>query len=123
MFWWRRKKKKIEDSPSEDPADRREFRRIKKDLMLSITPVDRPPAMGLSVDVSEGGVRLQCVGVELAVDQLVEIAITAARDTKIFIGRVVRIYDLDGHSMEVGVAFEDVDADDQQFLREHVIES
>ncbi len=123
MLWWSKKKRPQRDeTEGGEDSDRRQFPRIKKDLMLCITPIDHPQAMGLTVDLSEGGVRMQCVGLDLSVDQHVEIAITAARDTRVFTGRVVRIYELDDHSREYGVAFENVDDAELQFLKDHVLE-
>lgn len=94
------------------PGDeRRAHSRVEAEEMIGINADDSAQVIGLSVDLSRSGMRLQCVGLELRVGQMVEVSLTVERTTCIVAGRIVRVIDLDGHTLEVGIAFVDLDDD------------
>ncbi len=99
--------------------DRRKYPRVRTDSLVSIRRLETPPpALAHALDLSLGGVRFQCVGVELELNEVVSVTLTLGDRTATVIGKLVRVTDLDAFTQEVALAFLVADDSTQALLRE-----
>ena len=98
--------------------DRRKYRRVETESIMSVAHVDAPTALATTVDVSRGGIRFQCVGLEVEVGQTIRVELTLEDQTLNVIGTLVRVTELDAFAQDVALAFSDVDPDTQQLLED-----
>ena len=104
-----------------DPNDdRRKYPRVHTDAVVSIARIEAPSSLGHAMDLSEGGIRFQCVGVELDLADVVRVTLTLGTDTIEIVGRLVRLVELDAFTQEVALAFLDVDAEADEVLKRHL---
>lgn len=104
-----------------DPTDdRRKYPRIHTDAVVSIARIETSTSLGHAMDLSQGGIRFQCVGVELDLADVVRVTLTLGSDTIDVVGRMVRVVDLDAFTQEVALAFLDVDAAADEVLTRHL---
>ena len=105
----------------QDPNDdRRKYPRVHTDAVVSIARIETPTSLGHALDLSQGGIRFQCVGVELDLEDVVRVTLTLGCDTIDVVGVLVRIVELDAFTQEVALAFLDVDAHADEVLRHHL---
>jgi hypothetical protein len=105
-----------------DDVDRRKFPRVHTDSVVSISRVDTPASLGHALDVSLGGIRFQCVGVELELGDVVSVVMTLGRETLEVKGELLRVTDLDAFTQEVALGFTEVDPEALEILKEHLPE-
>jgi hypothetical protein len=98
--------------------DRRKYPRVRTDSLVSIRRIETPPQLAHALDLSLGGIRFQCVGVELELDQVVSVTLTLGDRTATVVGKLVRVTDLDAFTQEVALAFLVADDATQALLRE-----
>jgi PilZ domain len=96
--------------------DRRKYPRVRTESLVSIARVDTREALAQALDVSIGGIRFQCVGLEVELGESLRVLLTIGDRTVSVVGRLVRVTELDGFSQEVALAYTEVDADTQRFL-------
>ncbi len=110
------------DTP-QDGVDRRKYQRVRTDSIVSISRLDTLEVLGHAVDLSLGGIRFQCVGIELEFGENVRVALTLGDRTLIVVGRLVRVTDLDAFTQDVALAFLEANDDAQALLRETLPEA
>jgi hypothetical protein len=99
--------------------DRRKFPRVRTDSVISIARLDPPPtALAHAIDLSLNGIRFQCVGVELALGDILRVTLTLGDETVTVEGQLVRVTDLDPFTQEVALAFLSLDDESQRVLNE-----
>lgn len=96
--------------------DRRKYPRVHTESLVSIARVDTREALAQAMDVSIGGIRFQCVGLEVELGELLRVLLTIGDRTVSVVGRLVRVTDLDGFTQEVALAFTEVDPETLRFL-------
>lgn len=96
--------------------DRRKYPRVRTESLVSIARVDTRQALAQALDVSIGGIRFQCVGLEVELGELLRVLLTIGDRTLSVVGRLVRVTELDGFTQEVALSFTEIDADTLRFL-------
>ena len=96
--------------------DRRKYPRVQTESLVSIARVDAREALAQALDVSIGGIRFQCVGLEVEFGELLRVLLTIGDRTVSVVGRLVRVTELDGFTQEVALAYTEVDPETLRFL-------
>ena len=90
-------------------SDRRKYTRIGTDQVISFAPVDAQGLLGVSSDVSEGGIRFQAVGCEIDMGEVIRVTFNVGDRTVEAIGRVVWSTEIDPITLDVGLEFVEID--------------
>jgi hypothetical protein len=93
------------------PEDRRKYPRVRTDAVVAIRRMDDGLQLAHGVDLGIGGIRFQCVGLDLDPGQPVEVTLNLGDCTRSVIGQIVRCTDLDPFTQEIALAFVQVDPD------------
>jgi len=101
---------------SPNAADRRKYPRVRTESLVSIARVDRRESLAHALDVSIGGIRFQCVGLEVDLGETLRVQLTIGDRTILVEGQLVRVTDLDGFTQEVALSFTKVDPETLRFL-------
>ena len=108
---------------SDDPTDdRRKYPRLRTDAVISIMRVDEDPRLAEALDLSRGGIRFRCIGLELELDSLIRVNLRFGRQDATVLGKLVRITDLDPLMQEFALAFVEVDAATLELIEEELPE-
>jgi len=83
---------------------------------VSIARVDTRESLAHALDVSIGGIRFQCVGLEVDLGETLRVQLTIGSRTILVEGQLVRVTELDGFTQEVALAFTSVDPETLRFL-------
>jgi len=89
--------------------DRRKYRRIETDQVISFAPVDARDLLGVSRDVSSGGIRFEAVGCEVEMNEVLRVTFSVGQQTVVAIGRVAWATELDPLTLDVGIEFVEID--------------
>ena len=103
--------------------DRRKFPRVQTESLVSIARVHEREAHAHALDVSIGGIRFQCVGLEVDLGEELRVQLTIGDRTVSVIGKLVRVTELDGFTQEVALTFTEVDSETLSFLASHLPEA
>ncbi len=90
--------------------ERRKYRRIGTDQIISFAPVDTRDLLGgFSRDMSVGGIRFQAVGREIELGEVFRVTFNVGDQTVVAIGRVVWTTEIDPITLDVGLEFIEID--------------
>ena len=89
----------------ESMSDRRKYRRIATDQVISFAPVDTRDLLGVSRNVSVGGIRFEAVGCEINLGDDLRITFNIGEHTVVVVGRVVWATEMDPITTDVGIEF------------------
>jgi hypothetical protein len=92
-----------------NPKDRRKYRRIATDQVISFAPVERRDLLGVSRNVSPGGIRFEAVGCEINLGDVLRVTFNLGEHTVIAVGKVVWATETDPITMDVGIEFLEID--------------
>ena len=98
--------------------ERRKYRRIATDQVISFAAVDARDLLGVSRDVSSGGIRFEAVGCEIELGDLLRVTFNVGHRTIVAVGRVIWSTEIDPISTDVGLEFVEVDPAAQSMLDE-----
>ncbi len=70
-------------------SERRKYRRIGTDQVISFAPVDSRDLLGVSRDLSRGGIRFEAVGCEISLGDVLRVTFNVGDQTVIAVGNVV----------------------------------
>ena len=98
--------------------ERRKYRRIATDQVISFAPVSERDLLGVGRDVSSGGIRFEAVGCEIDLGDVLRITFNVGEQTVVATGRVIWSTEIDAISADVGIEFIDIDPVAQQLLEE-----
>ena len=101
-----------------EASDRRKYTRIGTDQVISFAPVDARGYLGVSTDVSPGGIRFQAVGCEIDMGEVIRVTFDVGDPTLEAIGRVVWATDVDPLTLDVGLEFMEIDPLDLQLIEQ-----
>jgi c-di-GMP-binding flagellar brake protein YcgR len=101
---------------SEETFDRRKYTRVMTESLVSIARVDAPSMLASALDLSAGGIRFQCVGLDLELGETIRVDLTLNEQTICVIGELVRVTDLDTFTQEVALSFLQVDPSAMRLL-------
>ena len=86
-------------------SDRRKYRRIATDQVISFAPVEARDLLGVSRNVSTGGIRFEAVGCEIELGDDLRITFNIGEHTVVVVGRVVWATEIDLITTDVGIEF------------------
>lgn len=99
-------------------SERRKYSRIPTDQVISFAPVDTSQRLGVSKNVSSGGIRFEAVGCEVSLGETLRVTFNVDDQTIEAVGRVVWATETDPITLEVGIEFIEIDPQAQQILDE-----
>jgi c-di-GMP-binding flagellar brake protein YcgR len=90
--------------------ERRKYRRIGTDQVISFAPVDARDLLGVSRDMSTGGIRFEAVGCEIELGEALRVTFNVGdQQTVVAIGRVAWLTKIDPITLDVGLEFIEID--------------
>ncbi len=89
--------------------DRRKYRRIATEQVISFAPVDQRDLLGVGRDVSAGGIRFEAVGCEIDLGDVLRITFNVGDQSVAAVGNVVWATELDPITTEVGIEFVEIE--------------
>ncbi len=98
---------------NEDTSDRRMYRRLSLEAVMG---VEIWGADAAAVDVSAGGIRFHCAGLDVRVGHKLRVQLTLQDQSFYLIGRVIRVVKVDATTQEVALAFSDIDLDLERLI-------
>jgi c-di-GMP-binding flagellar brake protein YcgR len=98
--------------------ERRKFRRIGTDQVVSYAPVDTRDLLGVSRDLSSGGIRFEAVGCEIELGEVLRMTFNVGDQTVVAIGRVAWSTEIDPLTLDVGLEFVEIDPEAVAMLDE-----
>jgi hypothetical protein len=98
--------------------ERRKYRRIGTDQVVSFAPVDARDLLGVSRDVSSGGIRFEAVGCEIDMGEVLRVTFSVGEQTVVAIGRVAWSTEIDPLTLDVGLEFVEIDPQAIELLDE-----
>ena len=98
--------------------ERRKYPRIATDQVISFSHVDAAERLGLSRDVSAGGLRFEAIACEIALGDVIRLTFQVSGEALEASGTVVWATELDAFATEVGVEFHDLDPRAPRLLAE-----
>ncbi len=103
-----------------DAAERRKYHRIATDQVISFSEIDQPQLLGVSKNVSTGGIRFEAVGVEINLGDVLRVTFRVADRTVVADGTVVWATDVDPITQEIGIQFHDIEPEAVELLEDTV---
>jgi PilZ domain len=103
--------------------ERRKYRRIATDQVISFAPVDERDVLGVGRDVSSGGIRFEAVGCEIDLGDVLRVTFNIGETTVVAVGRVIWSTEIDAISSDVGIEFVEIDPEAQQLIDELSIDA
>jgi c-di-GMP-binding flagellar brake protein YcgR len=91
-----------------DP-DRRKYRRISTDQVISFAHVDTRDLLGVSRNLSTGGIRFEAVGCEIELGDMLRVTFNIGDHTVVAIGKVAWSTEMDPITTDVGLEFIEID--------------
>jgi PilZ domain len=98
--------------------ERRKYRRIATDQVISFAPVDERDLLGVGRDVSPGGIRFEAVGCEIDCGDVLRVTFNVGSETVVAVGRVIWSTEIDAISLDVGIEFIEIDARAREMIDE-----
>ena len=104
--------------PKAEWKERRKYRRIATDQVISFAPVAERDVLGVGRDVSSGGIRFEAVGCEIDLGDVLRVTFNVADHTVVAVGRVIWSTEIDAISSDVGIEFIEIDPISQRMIEE-----
>ena len=96
--------------------ERRKYRRIGTDQVVSFAPVDTRDLLGVSRDLSSGGIRFEAVGCEIELGEVLRVTFCVGDQTVVAVGRVAWSTEIDPLTLDVGLEFVEIDPEAVEML-------
>jgi hypothetical protein len=107
----------------EDKSDRRKYRRLATDQVISFAPVDTRDLLGVSRNLSLGGIRFEAVGCEIDLGDVLRVTFNVGESTVVAVGRVVWSTEVDPITTDVGLEFVEIEDEAARLIEEILAES
>jgi len=91
--------------------NRRKYRRIGTDQVISFALVDTRDQLGVSRNVSPGGIRFEAVGCEINLGDVLRVTFNIGEHTAVAVGTVIWATEMDPITVDVGIEFLEIDPD------------
>ncbi len=101
-------------------AEQRKFHRIASDQVISFAEIDRPELLGVSKNISTGGISFEVMGVEINLGDILRVTFNVGDQAIVASGEVVWATDTDPITQEVGIEFHEIDARAIRLLEEAI---
>ena len=106
-----------------DPTfDGRRYLRVPNRSIVSVGRLDAREGLAHALDLSAGGIRFQCVGLDVEMKEILKVTLTLGDLTATFVGQIARVQDLDEFTQEVGLSFVKMDDELRRALIAHLPE-
>lgn len=92
-----------------DGSERRKYRRLGTDQIISFAEIDRPDRLAVGKNLSSGGIRFEAVGCEISLGDVLRVTFNIGSETVVATGNVVWATETDAFSMDVGIEFIEID--------------
>ena len=89
--------------------ERRKYRRIATDHVISFAPVEARDLLGVGRNISPGGIRFEAVGCEINLDDVLRVTFNVGDHTVVAVGRVTWATEMDPITTDVGLEFVEID--------------
>ncbi len=89
--------------------DRRKYSRLETDNVISFAQVDARDLLGVSRNISTGGIRFEAVGCEINLGDVLRVTFNLEDQTVVATGKVVWATETDPITIEVGLEFHEID--------------
>ena len=86
-------------------SDRRKYRRLATDQVISFAPVEARDLLGVSRNLSLGGIRFEAVGCEIDLDDVLQVTFNVGHETVVAVGKVAWSTEVDPITTDVGLEF------------------
>ena len=103
---------------SQPGKERRKYNRIATDQVISFAPVDRRDLLGVSRNLSSGGIRFEAVGCEIDLDEVLRVTFNVGDREVVAVGKVVWATEVDPITTDVGLEFLEIDPTALELLQE-----
>jgi hypothetical protein len=90
-------------------AERRKYQRIATDQVISFAPVETRDLLGVSRNLSIGGIRFEAVGCEINLGDTLRVTFNVGDHTVVAVGRVAWATEMDPITTDVGLEFLEID--------------
>ena len=100
--------------------ERRKYHRIATDQVISFAEVDRPDKLGVSKNLSTGGISFEAVGIEINLGDVLRVTFNVGDRTVVATGKVAWAVDTDPITQEIGIEFHEIDPDAVRLLEEAI---
>ncbi len=90
-------------------AERRKYSRLSTDHVISFAHVDTRDRLAVGKNLSEGGIRFEVVGCEIALGDYLKVTFNVGDHTVVATGQVVWATEIDPFTQDIGLEFSDVD--------------
>jgi hypothetical protein len=91
------------------PQERRKYQRIGTDQVISFAPVEARDLLGVSRNLSSGGIRFEAVGCEINLGDTLRVTFNVGDHTVVAVGRVAWATEMDPITTDVGLEFIEID--------------
>jgi hypothetical protein len=103
-----------------EERERRKYRRLATDQVISFAPVETRDLLGVGRNISAGGIRFEAVGCEINLGDTLRITFNVGDHTVVVVGKVVWATEMDPITTDVGIEFVEVDPTVLEILEEAV---
>ena len=99
-------------------SERRKYRRIGTDQVISFAPVEARDLLGVGRNISAGGIRFEAVGCEIDLGDTLRVTFNVGDHTVVAVGKVVWATEMDPITTDVGIEFIEIDPSVLEILEE-----
>lgn len=103
---------------AESTTNRRKYSRVATDQVISFAPVDARDLLGVSRNLSPGGIRFEAVGCEINLGDVLRVTFNIGDATAVAVGRVVWATEMDPITTDIGIEFLEIDPSVLQLLED-----
>jgi hypothetical protein len=89
--------------------ERRKYQRIGTDQVISFAPVETRDLLGVSRNLSSGGIRFEAVGCEINLGDTLRVTFNVGDHTVVAVGRVAWATEMDPITTDIGLEFIEID--------------
>ena len=100
--------------------EKRKFHRLATDQVISFAEIDSPEHLGVSKNLSTGGISFEAVGIEINLGDVLRITFNVGDRTIVAKGTVMWATDTDSITQEIGIEFHEIDPEAVRWLEETV---
>ena len=98
--------------------DRRKYRRLATDQVISFAPVETRDLLGVSRNLSLGGIRFEAVGCEIDLDDVLRVTFNVGDETVVAVGKVKWSIEVDPITTDVGLEFIEIEPEAARMIEE-----
>ena len=99
-------------------GERRKYSRIATDQVISFAPVETRDLLGVSRNLSTGGIRFEAVGCEINLGDVLRVTFNIGDHTVVAVGKVAWATEMDPITTDVGLEFVEIDPTAARLLDE-----